>query len=61
MIALLEKIWPSRGKMLIIITGKGRVRNLFDVKVVWLIETLGQDLKYGIGPVGGHVVVSGRV
>ena len=49
------------GGTLIIITGEGRVRNIFDVKVVRLIEASGPDRKYGIVPVGGYGAVGGRV
>ena len=34
---------------------------MFGVKVVKLIETLGQERRYGIGPVGGYGAVGGRV
>ena len=47
--------------MIIIRTGKERVRNLFDVKVVQLIEDLGWDQKYEIGPVGGYEALGGRM
>ena len=47
--------------MLIIITKKGKVRNIFDVKVVRLTEALERDHKYGIGPFGGYGAVGGRV
>ena len=49
------------GGVLTIITGKEKVRNMFDVKVVRLMEASGQDRKYGIGLVGGYGAVSGRV
>ena len=61
MIASPEKSLPRRGKMLIIITGKGIFRNIFDVAVVRLIEALGRDRKYGIGAVGGYGSVGDRV
>ena len=60
-IALLEKSEPIRGEKLIIRTGKERVRNMFDVKVVQLMEFLGRDRKYGIGLVGSFGSVGGRV
>ena len=47
--------------MLIIIHGKEIVINLFDVKQVQLMEYLGRDRKYGIGPVDGYGGVGGRV
>ena len=47
--------------MIIITTGRGIVRNMFDFKVVRLTEALGQDQKYGIGPVGGYGAVGVRV
>ena len=36
--------------------GKERVRNIFDVKVVWLTGASGRDRIYEIGPVGGYGV-----
>ena len=59
--ASLEKTRPSRGKLLIIIHGKEIVINLFDVKQVQLMESLGRDRKYGIGLVDGYGGVGGRV
>ena len=47
--------------MLMIRSGKGKVRNMFDVKVVHLMESFGRDRKYGIGPIGGYGAVGGRV
>ena len=40
---------------------KERLVNMFDVKVVQLMEASGRDQKYEIGPVGGYETVSGRV
>ena len=42
-------------------TVKQRVRNLFDFKVMRLIEALVQDPKYGIGMIGVHGSMVGRV
>ena len=61
MIASSEKSWPSRGKTLIIITVKGRVRNVFDVKIVRLMEASEWDQKYGIGPGSGYGSMGCRV
>ena len=47
--------------MLLIRSGKGKVRNMFDVKVVHLMESFGWDRKYGIRPIGGYGAVGGRV
>ena len=59
--ASLEKTRTRRGKSLIIRYGKEIVINLFDVKQVQLMESLGRDRKYGIGPVDGYGGVGGRV
>ena len=55
------KFGQAGDKILIIITGEGRVINMFDVKVVRLVEALGRDRKYGIGLVGGYGAMGGRV
>ena len=47
--------------MLTIRSGKERVRNLFYVNVVQLMEALGRDRKYGIGPFGSYGAVGGKV
>ena len=59
--ASLEKTQPSMGESLIIRYGKEIVINLFDVKQVQLMESLGRDRKYGIGPVDGYGGLVGRV
>ena len=55
------KFYRSGDKILIIITGKVIVINLFDAKVVRLVEALGRDRKYGIVLVGGYGAMGGRV
>ena len=59
----LEKSLLSRGGggALIIRAGRERVRNMFDVKVVELIEASGRECKYGIGTVICYGFVGGRV
>ena len=47
--------------MLRIRSGKERVRYLFYVKLVHLMEASGQEWKYGIGSVGGYGALGGRV
>ena len=61
MIASLEKRQPSRGKTLIIRSGKKRIRKMFDVNVVQFMEDFGRDQKYGIATVGGYGAVCDRV
>ena len=61
MVPSLEKSRPIRVEKNNIRSGKERVKNLFDVKVVQLMEDLGQNQKYGIGPIGGYVAGCGRV
>ena len=61
MIVSLEKMLPSRGGALIIRSGKERVRNIFCVKVVQLMESLGREYKYGIGTFVIYGAVGGRV
>ena len=61
MIVSLEKIHLRKGGVLIIRTGKEKVRNMFGVKVLRLEEASGWDQKYGIRPVGVYVAVVGRV
>ena len=56
-----RKFGQAGGKMLRIRSGKERVRYLFYVKLVHLMEASGQEWKYGIGSVGGYGALGGRV
>ena len=61
MITSLKKSQTIREKKMLTINGKERVRNMFDVKLVQLIEASGWDWNYGIGPIGGYGAVGGSI
>ena len=52
-----KKVGRAGGGVLIVRIGKGRFRNMFDVRLVKLADDLMWDRKYGIEPVDGYGAV----
>ena len=55
------KVGREGGKTPIIRDVKEKVRNMFDIKLLNLIEGSGRDREYGIDTVNGYKAVGGRV